>query len=68
MQERSGSSPPQLDWEKLLLVWLHDPVDKALDVPGHEARAARLFRPKRARGAGAADHGGLVQRLESVWH
>ena len=50
MQERSGSSPPQLDWEKLLLVWLHDPVDKALDVPGHEARAARLFRPKRARG------------------
>lgn len=41
MQEKSGSSPPQLDWEQLLLVWLHDPVDKALGIRGHEARAAR---------------------------
>ena len=29
------------DYEQLLLVYLHDPVDKALDIRGHEARAAR---------------------------
>lgn len=31
----------QVDWERLLLVFLHDPVDKALDIRGHESRAAR---------------------------
>ena len=30
-----------MDWERLLLVYMHDPVDKALDVRGHEAGAAR---------------------------
>jgi len=29
------------DWERLLLVWLLDPFDKALDFQGHEVRAAR---------------------------
>ena len=29
------------DWTKALYVWMHDPVDKALDVMGHERRAAR---------------------------
>lgn len=29
-----------VDWEKLLLAYLHDPPDKALDIRGHEARAA----------------------------
>ena len=28
-------------WGRLLLVWFHDPIDKALDVRGHEGRAAR---------------------------
>ena len=28
-------------WDQLLLVYLHDPVDKALDIRGHESRAAR---------------------------
>ncbi len=28
-------------WDQLLLVYLHDPVDKALDIRGHETRAAR---------------------------
>jgi len=28
-------------WESLLLSWLHDPVDKAADIRGHEARARR---------------------------
>ena len=39
----SGNSgmPEPVDWYKLLHVWLHDPVDKALDIRGHEARAAR---------------------------
>lgn len=36
----SGMSEP-VDWYKLLHVWLHDPVDKALDIRGHETRAAR---------------------------
>ena len=28
-------------WQRILYVWLHDPVDKALDIPGHMERAAR---------------------------
>ena len=32
--------PP--DWEELLLAFLHDPPGKALDIAGHEDRAARL--------------------------
>ena len=32
---------PGTDWERLLLAFLHDPPDKALDVRGHEQRAAR---------------------------
>ena len=30
-----------IDWHRLLQVWMHDPVDKALDIPGHQVRAAR---------------------------
>ena len=30
-----------VDWHELLRVWLHDPVDKALDIRTHEPRAAR---------------------------
>ncbi len=30
-----------VDWERLLLAFMHDPVDKALDISGHESRAAR---------------------------
>jgi CRISPR-associated protein Cmr2 len=33
--------PESVDWHELLRVWLHDPVDKALDIRSHEARAAR---------------------------
>ncbi len=32
---------PSARWEDLLLVYLHDPFDKALDIRGHERRAAR---------------------------
>ncbi|WP_424831270.1 type III-B CRISPR-associated protein Cas10/Cmr2 [Ruegeria sp.] len=31
----------ETDWETLLRVWMHDPIDKALDIKGHEARARR---------------------------
>ena len=31
----------ETDWETLLRVWMHDPVDKALDIRGHVSRAKR---------------------------
>ncbi len=37
---QTGTIEPT-DYERLLLVYLHDPLDKALDIRGHEARAAR---------------------------
>ena len=36
-----GAGLRPADWEELLLVYMHDPVDKALDIRGHEKRAAR---------------------------
>ena len=33
--------PRSMDWDQLLLAYFHDPVDKALDIRGHESRAAR---------------------------
>ncbi len=39
MQGNSDLVP--VDWDRLLLVYMHDPVDKALDIRGHESRAAR---------------------------
>ena len=35
------TSVQPVDWEQLLLVFMHDPVDKALDIGGDESRAAR---------------------------
>ena len=35
------TSIQQVDWAQLLLAFLHDPIDKALDDKGHESRAAR---------------------------
>ena len=32
---------PVIDWEDLLLAYMHDPFDKALRVQGHESRARR---------------------------
>ena len=31
----------EVDYEAMLLLWMHDPVDKAWDIHGHVARAAR---------------------------
>lgn len=40
-----GTTPqenrPAGDWDRLLLAYFHDPIDKAQDIPGHERRAAR---------------------------
>ena len=44
MSERTEGTvvqPQAVDWEQLLLVYMHDPVDKAINIRGHEARAAR---------------------------
>lgn len=42
MDEKSALNLlPQVDWEDLLLTYMHDPFDKALDIQGHERRAAR---------------------------
>lgn len=30
-------------WQDLLLHWMHDPADKALDIRGHVSRAARYY-------------------------
>lgn len=32
------------DWRDLLVAFLHDPPDKALDIPGHEARARKYLK------------------------
>ena len=37
----TSEGPRQVDWEELLLVYMNDPVDKAVDLRGHETRAAR---------------------------
>ena len=37
----NGDGKGLIDWYWLLHAWLHDPIDKALDIRGHEARAAR---------------------------
>lgn len=36
-----GTETGPADWDRRLLVWLHDPIDKALNIRGYEARAAR---------------------------
>lgn len=48
-----------VDCEQLLLVHMHDPVDKALGIKGHESRAARY-----ASAAGLADQlASIAERL-----
>ncbi len=32
-----------VDWDAILIAWLHDPPDKALDIPGHVERARRYL-------------------------
>ncbi len=32
-----------IDWHRVLQAWMHDPVDKALSIPGHQSRAGRYL-------------------------
>lgn len=53
MSPESPASPEF--WENLLLCWLHDPFDKALDIRGHEKRAARYASAALGREVSASD-------------
>ena len=58
-----------IDWEDLLLVYLHDPPDKALDIRGHEGRAAKYATSALGREVSVQElHGGsrLPDQLASI--
>ncbi len=38
---REERKPQEADWENLLLAWMHDPADKALEIKTHVSRAAK---------------------------
>lgn len=52
-------------WEDLLLCWLHDPFDKALDIPGHENRAARYASAALGRAVSKSDISNVVGSADS---
>jgi CRISPR-associated protein Cmr2 len=59
--------PP--DWDLLTRVFLHDPPDKALDIRGHEARAARYLEAALDREIDAAtikSDAGLADALAAI--
>lgn len=49
----------ETDWRRVLMAWMHDPVDKALSIPGHEKRASLYF-------SAALSEGQSVSKLEDV--
>ena len=53
-------------WDDLLVAFLHDPPDKALDVPGHLHRACRYASAAVGETVTAAMIGGLPDQLASV--
>lgn len=68
MQGSSGDKPAlvPIDWEQLLLVYLHDPVDKALDIRGHESRAARYASRALGRDVGRNEIKGAASLADSL--
>jgi CRISPR-associated protein Cmr2 len=57
------------DWDLLTRVFLHDPPDKALDIRGHEARAARYLAVALDREIDAStikDDAGLADALAAI--
>lgn len=57
------------DWDLLMRVFLHDPPDKALDIRGHEARAARYLSVALGRDIDASAikaDAGLADRLAAI--
>ena len=54
------------DWGDLLLAFLHDPPDKALDVRGHVGRACRYASAALDQPISADAIGGLPDQLASI--
>ena len=55
-------------WETLLIAWLHDPVDKAVDIRGHFSRAMRYAAMVLDREVTAAElKGHLADQLASAY-
>ena len=61
----------ETDWEILLRVWMHDPIDKALDIKGHVARAKRYTTTALGDGTGQSvfpiSDAGLASQLAAIW-
>jgi CRISPR-associated protein Cmr2 len=58
---------PPTNWEKLLLAWMHDPADKALDIRGHEARTERYLSAALGRRIERSEYAGLHDQLASSY-
>lgn len=57
-----------MDWDLLLRAWLHDPVDKAVDIRGHVARAVRYASAVFDRDVSEAEiRGELADQLASAY-
>jgi CRISPR-associated protein Cmr2 len=57
------------DWDLLTTAFLHDPPDKALDIRGHERRAARYLEAALGRPADVSlikQEAGLADQLAAV--
>ncbi|MCY4260660.1 MAG: hypothetical protein OXC91_10410, partial [Rhodobacteraceae bacterium] len=61
----------ETDWENLLRVWMHDPVDKALDIKRHVARAehylAKALWDDAERPMSPDRDAGLADQLASIY-
>lgn len=58
-----------VDWDQLLLVFMHDPIDKTLDLWDHESRAARYASAALGREVGWSEiesTAGLADQLASI--
>ena len=65
MEACSTKLMPEIDWEDLLLAYMHDPFDKALRVQGHESRAQTICQRRVGAGGvaqGAPPIGGAARR------
>ncbi len=56
----------QQDWDDVLVAFLHDPPDKALDIRGHVRRACRYASAAVGQAVAADTIGGLPDQLASI--
>ena len=59
----------EVDWAQLLLAFMHDPIDKSLDIRGHESRAARYVSVALGQSVGREEikqTTGLADQLASI--